>query len=111
VVNRGDIVNNITRACENMVESPLKELYEYVIVQFKDVYKTFPKFLTYVETIILNTVKEKLVRAWTNHFLLMGCRTAYEVESAHGKLKKYFNNSEGDLATCWEAIHKMLKDN
>jgi hypothetical protein len=59
------------------------------MVQFKDVSKKFPKFLTYVETTILINVKEKFVRAWTNHVLHLVCTTTNRVESPHGKLKKY----------------------
>jgi hypothetical protein len=52
--------------------------------------KKIPKFLDYVGTTILNTVKEKFVRAWTDGLLHLGCRTANIVESAHGKLKNIF---------------------
>jgi hypothetical protein len=65
-------------------------------------------FLEYVETTILNSVKEKSVKAWTEDVLYLGCRTINIVESAHGKLTKYFSNSMGDLATCWDVIDKML---
>jgi hypothetical protein len=44
----------------------------------------------YVETTILNTVKDKFVRAWTDSVLHIGCRTTNIVKSAHGKLKKIF---------------------
>jgi len=56
----------------------------------------------------LNEVKEKIVRAWTDHVLHLGCRTTDRVESAHALLKKYLDNSVGDLVTCWEKIHDML---
>jgi hypothetical protein len=49
--------------------------------------KKFSKFLDYVETTILNTDKEKIVRAWTNGVLHLGCKTTNQIESAHGKLK------------------------
>jgi len=47
----------------------------------------FSKFLKYVETTILNTVKDKFVRAWTNNVLHLGCKTTNVVELAHEKLK------------------------
>jgi len=53
-------------------------------------WKEFPKFLDYVETTILNTVKETFVMAWTNSVLLIGCKTTNIVESTRGKLKKIF---------------------
>ncbi|KEH18469.1 hypothetical protein MTR_8g020433 [Medicago truncatula] len=40
--------------------------------------------------------------------LHLGCRTTNRVESAHALVKKYLDNSVGDLGTCWEKIHDML---
>ena len=48
------------------------------------------------------------VTAWTDHVFHLGCRTTNRVESAHALMKKYLDNSVGDLATCWEKIHDML---
>jgi len=68
----------------------------------KIVCEPFPKFLAYVETTVLNTVKKKFVRAWTNKILHLGCRNTNIVESAHGKLKKYLRSRVGDLVSCWD---------
>jgi len=103
-----DDVDKIMSAWKDLVESPIEDSYASVLLRFKDVCKPFPKFLAYVETTILNLVKEKFVRAWTNKVLHLGCRTTNVVESAHGKLKKYLWSSMGDLATCWDEIDKML---
>ena len=56
----------------------------------------------------LKEVKGEIVRAWTYHVLHLGCRTTNRVESAHALVKKYSDNSVGDLGTCWEKIHDML---
>jgi len=40
----------------------------------------FPKFLSYVESTILDVVEEKIVRAWINRVLHLGCRTTNKVE-------------------------------
>jgi len=56
----------------------------------------------------LDVVKEKIVRAWTDHVLHLGCRTTNMVELAHALVKKYLSNSVGDLGTCWEKIHDTL---
>jgi len=58
-VKASDIVNNIMRAWENVVESPSKESYADVVVHLCDGCKNFPTFFNYVKTMILNTVKEK----------------------------------------------------
>ena len=102
-----DVVDKITSAWKDLVESPRKDSYASVVMQFKDVCKKLQKFLVYVQTTILNTVKEKFVRAWTYKVLILGCRTTNIVESAHRKLI-FFRSSVGDLAWCWDEIDKML---
>ena len=94
-----DVVDKIRRAWKDLVESPTKDSYASVLLKFKDVCEPFPKFVAYVETAILNTAKEKFVRAWTNKVLRLGCRTTNIVESAHRKLKKYLRSNVGDLAS------------
>jgi len=84
-----DVIDKIMSAWKYLVESPTEDSYASAIKRFKDICKPFPKFLTYVKTTILNTVKEKFVRAWTDKVLHLGCITTNIVESAHGKLKKY----------------------
>ena len=65
-------------------------------------------FVKYVETTVL-PVKKQFVRAWTDKFLHLGCRTTNIVELAHAQLKRYLS-SLGDLASCWDKIDKMLKN-
>ncbi|AES59204.1 OTU-like cysteine protease [Medicago truncatula] len=94
-------------AWKAMVESPNQQLYANALVEFKDSCSDFPIFVDYAMT-TLDEVKDKIVRAWTDHVLHLGCRTTNRVESAHALLKKYLDNSVGDLGTCWEKIHHML---
>jgi len=61
-------------------------------VEFQDVCNDLSIFLTYVMT-TLDEVKEKIVRAWTNHVMHLGCRTTNRVETAHALVKKYLSNS------------------
>jgi len=106
-VNNRDVVKKIMRAWKVMVESPTQELYANALMEFQDTCSDFPHFLNYAMT-TLNEVKEKIVRAWTDHVLHLGCRTNNRVESTHALVKKYLDNSVGDLGTCWEKIHDML---
>jgi len=76
-------------------------------VEFQDACSDFPLFQNYAMT-TLKEVKDKIVRAWTDHVLHLGCRTTNRVESAHALVKKYLDNSVGDLGTCWEKIYDML---
>jgi len=102
-----DVVKKIMRAWKAMVEPPTQELYANGLVEFQDECSDFPLFLNYVMT-TLKEVKEKPVRAWTDHAMHLGCRTTNRVELAHALVKKYLDNSVGDLGTCWEKIHVML---
>jgi len=101
-----DVVKKIMRAWKAMVEQPTQELYANALVEFQDECSDFPLFLNYAMT-TLKEVKEKIVRAWTDHVMHLGCRTTNRVESAHALLKKYLDNSVGDLGTgrkymtCW----------
>jgi len=106
-VKHGDVVKKIMRAWKVIVESPTQELYENALVEFQDVCSDFPIFLTNAMA-TLDDVKEKIVKAWTDHVLHLSCRTTNKVELAHALVKKYLSNSVGDLGTCWEKIHGML---
>jgi len=106
-VKHGDVVKKIMSSWKVIVESSTQELYANALVEFQNVCSDFPIFLTYA-MITLNEVKEKIVRAWTNHVLHLGCRTTNRVESAHALVMKYLDNSVGGLGTCWEKIHDML---
>ena len=76
-------------------------------MEFQDVCNDFTIFLTYAMA-TLDVVKEKIVRAWTDNVLHLGCRTTNKVELAHALVKKYLSNSVGDFGTCWEKIQDML---
>ena len=93
-----------------MVNSPTEDSYASAWLKFKEeVYELFPMFVKYVETTVL-PLKKHFVRAWTNKFLHLGCRTTNIVESTHGHLKSYLRSSVGDLASCWDEIDKILKN-
>jgi len=96
------LVDTIFDAWEKLVESPTQELYAGNLLEFQDAFKDYPKFLHYVETTILKPFKDKLVRAWTDLVLHLGCKTTNRVEGAHGVVKEYLSTSKGDLGTCWE---------
>jgi len=83
-------------------ESPTQELYASNLMELQDACKNYPMFLHYVQTTILDIVKDKIVRAWTGLVLHLGCRTTNRVEGAHGRVNEYLSTSKGDLGTCWE---------
>ena len=107
-VKHSKLVDTIFDAWEKLVESPTQELYADNLMEFQDACKDYSKFLHYVQTTILKPFKDKIVRAWTNLVLHLGCRTTIRVEGAHGVVKEHLSTSKGDLGTCWEKIDEML---
>jgi len=95
-VKHSKIVDTIFDAWEKLVESPTQELYAGNLMEFQDACKDYPKFLLYVQTTILKPFKDKIVKAWTNLVLHLGCRTTNRVEGAHGVVKEYLSTSKGD---------------
>jgi len=62
-VKHSDVVKTIMRAWDVIVESPTQELYASALVEFQNVCNDFPKFITYVESTVLDVVfflKKKL---------------------------------------------------
>jgi len=102
-----EVVEKVVIAWRELVESPTDESYASNLLKFKEVCMPFPEFIAYVENTVFY-LKEKILRAWTNKVMHLGCRTTNIVESAHGVLKKYLRSSVGDLASCWDEMHKML---
>jgi len=104
-----DKVKKIGRAWRDVVNSHPEDSFAIAWLTFKEeVCGPFPLFVKYVETTVLN-LKKHFVRAWMNKYLHLGFRTTNIVESAHAQLKRYLS-SVGDLASCWDEIDKMLKN-
>jgi len=105
-----ELVKKIVRAWRDVVNSPTKDSFAIAWLTFKDeVCRPFTLFVKYVEESVL-PLKKHFVRAWTNKYLHLGCRTTNIVESAHAQLKRYLRSSVGDLTSCWDEIDKMLKN-
>jgi len=73
-----------------MVVSPSKESYVDVVEQLWDGRKELPKFLTYVETTILNIVKEKIQ--------IVSCILVVEPPT---KLKEFMENWRNTWVIAW----------
>ena len=93
-----------------MVNSPSEDSFAIAWLTFKDeVCGPFTLFVKYVEETVL-PLKKHFVRAWTNKYLHLVCRTTNIVESAHAQLKRYLRSSVRDLTSCWDEIDKMLNN-
>lgn len=57
----------------------------------------YPDLWKYVESRILDQVKEKIFCAWTDQVRHLGNTTTNQVESAHATLNNWSRNSKGDL--------------
>jgi len=105
-----ELVKKIVRAWRDVINSPTEDDFAIAWLTFKDeVCGLFPLFVKYVEETVL-PLKKHFVRAWTNKYLHLGCRTTNIVESAHAQLKRYLRSSVGDLASCWDEVDKILKN-
>jgi hypothetical protein len=80
--------------------------YVDVVLEFRKLCGRWPRFLKYVETIILDTDKQRCVSAWTDNFMHLGNTTTNRVEGSHGRLKGYLQDDNGDLATGWNQSTK-----
>ncbi|KAK2398613.1 protein FAR1-RELATED SEQUENCE [Trifolium repens] len=103
-----DLLETLRLEWDSLVESSSEEEYGHAVVKFRRVFEKFPKFLNYVEETVLDPVKEKLVRAWTDKVMHIGNTTTNRVESQHDSLKEYIKDCKGDLVFCWDAINQML---
>ena len=92
----------------SIVDSTSEESYTTAVVDFRKVFENFPNFVKYVETTVLDPVKEKFVSGWTDSVMHIGNTTTNRVESQHGALKQYLTDCKGDLVKGWEAINQMV---
>ncbi|XP_058751897.1 uncharacterized protein LOC131625001 [Vicia villosa] len=104
------VVDQIMDAWACIASSSTKELYADAVLQFRKVCEKYPDLLKYVESTILDKVKEKFVCAWTNNVRHLGNTTTNRVESAHVTLKNWLGNSKGDLCQDWDTINLMIKN-
>lgn len=80
-----------------LYNSSTKELYANSFLNFKSVCAIYLDLLKYVEGIILDQVKEKIVCAWTNQVQHFGNTTNNRVEYAHARLENWLGNNKGDF--------------
>ena len=110
LVKAGVIVEKIMDAWNRIINSSTKELYADSVIQFRKVCEKYPSLLKYVESTILDQVKEKIVCAWTDNVRHLGNTTTNRVESAHASLKNWLGNSKGDLCRDWDSVNLMIKN-
>lgn len=73
------------------------------LYNFKKVCENLPKFLNYVESIVLNPLKEKIMMARITRIIDFGNITTNKVEYYHSRLKQYLHDkfTLGDSFTTW----------
>ena len=106
----GVIVEKIMDAWNHILNSSTKELYADSVIHFRKVCEKYPALLKYVESTILDQVKEKIACAWTDNVRHLGNTTTNRVESAHATLKNWLGNSKGDLCRDWDSVNLMIKN-
>jgi hypothetical protein len=108
--NLDQLLNTLTFQWESIVQSSSEESYISAVAEFRKVFEKYPNFLNYVETTVLDPVKENLVSLWTNRVMHIGNTTTNRVESQHGVLKQYVTDCKGNLVRVWDATDQMLSN-
>jgi hypothetical protein len=107
-VTQKEVWRQIEKAFDVVLFLGNEDDYVDAVMQFRKLCVRWPRFVRYVDTTILDTDKHRCVLAWTNNFMHLGNTTTNRVEGSHGRLKGYLRGGNGDLATGWESINKML---
>ncbi|GAU11480.1 hypothetical protein TSUD_344700 [Trifolium subterraneum] len=95
------LLNTLKLQWNSIVDSTSEESYTTAVVDFRKVFENFPNFVKYVETTVLDPVKEKFVSAWTDSVMHIDNTTTNRVESQHAfnarlKLAAYIFSSMGN---------------
>ncbi|XP_058753208.1 uncharacterized protein LOC131626410 [Vicia villosa] len=85
-----------------------KYVVRYKYCDDEKICEKYPDLLKYVESTILDKVKEKFVCAWTDKVRYLGNTTTNRVESAHATLKNWSCDRKGDLCKAWDTINHMI---
>ncbi|KAK2358924.1 protein FAR1-RELATED SEQUENCE [Trifolium repens] len=107
-MSQTQVVNMATNSFIAILDAQTQDDYVEAVVEFRKVCAKWPTFLTYVQKTILDTDKTKVANAWTNEIMHFGNTTTNRAESAHGLLKKYLPDGNGDFVKVWEACEQML---
>src|SRR3954464_14851312 len=88
--------------------SSTKELYADAVLKFWKICEKYSDLLKYIESTILDKVKEKFVCAWTDKVIHLGNTTTNRVESTHATLKNLLCDRKDDLCKAWDTINHMI---
>ncbi|XP_058787061.1 uncharacterized protein LOC131661483 [Vicia villosa] len=103
VVKPGVIVDQIMDAWACIASSSIKELFANAVLQFQKICEKYPDLLKYIESTVLDKVKEKFVCAWIDKVRHLGNTTTNKVESTH-----WLCDSKGDLCKARDTINHMI---
>src|SRR3954469_23639805 len=110
VVKADVVVDRIMAAWREILDAYSEEVYTEKLVHFRSLCGSIKTFCHYVESTILDKVREKVVCAWTNRVRHLGCTTTNRVESAHAVFKRWLGYSKGDLCRGWDTVNQMLEN-
>ncbi|XP_045810541.1 uncharacterized protein LOC123904983 [Trifolium pratense] len=95
---------------DTMSKSTSEDSYIDAVLEFRKAFDQYPDFLKYVETTVLDPVKEKIVSLWIDRVMHIGNTTTNRVASKHGSLKEYLPDRKSDLVKAWEAMNEMVSN-
>lgn len=91
------VLETIMDAWKGILKLSTKDLYVAFIMDFRSVSAKQPDFLKYIESTILDQVKEKIFCSLTDRVRHLYNTTTNIVESAHSALKNWLGDSKGDF--------------
>ncbi|XP_050886362.1 uncharacterized protein LOC127091721 [Lathyrus oleraceus] len=108
MVKASVVVEKLMNAWNHIINSSIIELYTDSIMHFRKVCEKYPDLFKYVESTILDQMKENFFCAWTNNVRHLVNTTTNRVESVHATLKNWLGNSKSgsDSTKCGYTIVK-----
>ncbi|XP_050893360.1 uncharacterized protein LOC127099673 [Lathyrus oleraceus] len=110
MVKVGVVVEKLSDAWNRIINSSTKEPYVDSLIHFRKVCEKYPDLLKYVESTILDQVKENIVCAWTDNVRHLGNTITNRVKFVHATLKFWLGNSKGDLCRDWDSVNHMIQN-
>lgn len=87
-----------------------KRVIRDVVIHFRKVCEKYIDLLKYVESTILDQMKENIICAWIDQVRHLRNKTTNLVKSTHAILKNWLGNSKGDFYRDWNSVNQMIKN-
>ena len=110
MIKSGVVVEKIMGAWTAILNSTIKELYNEDVINYSKLCVEYPDFLKYVESTILDQVKEKIVCVWTVWIRHFSNTKTNRVESAHAALRSGWVIARETFVENGDTVNEMLQN-